>query len=89
MLLGMERKNYIRKLENWLGSERRKPLILEGARQVGKTWLMKEFAKKHFKNVIYARFDEDAILRNIWPMKLGILTLHSQLNYISPSRMRA
>ena len=66
IILGMERKNYIRKLENWLGSERRKPLILEGARQVGKTWLMQEFAKTHFTNVVYVRFDKDKILRNVF-----------------------
>ena len=62
----MDRKVYIRKLEDWLGSERRKPLILEGARQVGKTWLMQEFAKTHFKNVVYVRFDKDPILRNVF-----------------------
>lgn len=62
----MERKIYIRKLETWLCSERRKPLILEGARQVGKTWLMQEFAKTHFKNVVYVRFDKNPILRNVF-----------------------
>ena len=62
----MDRKGYIRKLESWLVSGRRKPLVLEGARQVGKTWLMKEFAKKHFKNIVYARFDKDPVLRNIF-----------------------
>lgn len=63
---GMERRAYIDKLVKWNKSSRRKPLILEGARQVGKTWLMKEFAKAHFKNVIYARFDKDKVLRSIF-----------------------
>lgn len=62
----MNRMSYSRKLEEWLNSSRRKPLILEGARQVGKTWLMREFAKTHFTNIIYARFDKDRILRDIF-----------------------
>lgn len=43
----------------WKQSARRKPLILHGARQVGKTWLLKEFGKQHFKNAIYINFDTD------------------------------
>ena len=66
IICGMKRGSYINKLESWVRSSRRKPLILEGARQVGKTWLMQEFAKTHFQNVIYARFDKDKILRNIF-----------------------
>ena len=62
----MERREYIDKLVKWAKSSRRKPLILEGARQVGKTWLMQEFAKAHYKNVIYARFDKDKILKSIF-----------------------
>ena len=41
----------IEKLLKWKQSKRRKPLIIEGARQVGKTWLMKEFCKSQLKNV--------------------------------------
>ena len=44
----MKRDDYIAKLALWKDSLRRKPLILEGARQVGKTWLMKEFASGFF-----------------------------------------
>ena len=39
------------KLVEWKNSPRRKPLILNGARQVGKTWLLKEFGRRHFANV--------------------------------------
>lgn len=62
----MDRKRYMEKLEQWAKSFGRKPLILEGARQVGKTWLMQEFAKSHFENVVYARFDKDKLLRAIF-----------------------
>ena len=46
-----------RKLYKWRESKRRKPLIIEGARQVGKTWLMKEFGSKAYANTVYINFD--------------------------------
>ena len=46
----------IDKLVEWKNSEDRKPLILSGARQVGKTWLMMEFGKKYYKNIAYITF---------------------------------
>ncbi len=47
-------------LVKWKNSARRKPLVLNGARQVGKTWLLREFGKRHFDNVAYVNFDSDA-----------------------------
>lgn len=47
------------KLFDWKKSPRRKPLILNGARQVGKTWLLKDFGQSHFANVAYVNFDND------------------------------
>ena len=41
------------KLLKWKESKHRKPLIIEGARQVGKTWLMKEFGKLYFADTVY------------------------------------
>lgn len=43
----------------WKQSSRRKPLILKGVRQVGKTWILKEFGKRYYKNVAYFNFDEN------------------------------
>ena len=48
----------MKKLVVWKDSKYRKPLILKGARQVGKTWLLKEFAGQHYKNMAYFNFDE-------------------------------
>lgn len=47
-------------LVHWKDKPRRKPLILNGARQVGKTWLLKEFGKTQFKNVAYVNLDGNA-----------------------------
>src|SRR3989338_7613759 len=54
---------FVSQLITWKTSKRRKPLILQGARQVGKTWLMKEFGKKELKNIFIPDFDIDRILK--------------------------
>lgn len=58
----MERDS-MQKLEAWKASPRRKPLLLLGARQVGKTWLAQAFAKKHYQAMAYVRFDKSPALR--------------------------
>lgn len=52
----MKRK-MLERLAIWKSSSNRKPLILYGARQVGKTWLINEFGKTHYKDVIYINFE--------------------------------
>jgi predicted AAA+ superfamily ATPase len=47
-------------LQAWKRSSRRKPLVLKGARQVGKTWLMNEFARQSYEDSVYISFDKDA-----------------------------
>lgn len=49
----------MKKLLAWKDSLRRKPLLLNGARQVGKTWLLKEFGSRYFDNVAYVNFDNN------------------------------
>lgn len=51
----------MRALLQWKNSPRRKPLILNGARQVGKTWLLKEFGRLHFDKIAYLSLDNDAV----------------------------
>ena len=51
------------KLKHWKDSPYRKPLLLLGARQVGKTWLMKNFAERYYKNAVYVRFDKDDLMK--------------------------
>ncbi len=59
-------RNAISDLIRWKSDENRKPLILKGARQVGKTWLMKEFGEKHYDNYVYFNFDEEDELCSIF-----------------------
>ena len=47
----------IKELEEWKDAADRKPLIIRGARQVGKTWIMREFGRNNYKNVAYINFD--------------------------------
>ena len=53
-------------LEQWKTRERRKPLLLLGARQVGKTWLLQEFGRRSFRQVAYLRFDRNATARGLF-----------------------
>lgn len=54
------------KLIAWKNSPYRKPLILKGVRQVGKTWLLKEFGKRYYENVAYFNFDEHGEYREFF-----------------------
>ena len=47
------------KLLEWKNSPYRKPLVLKGVRQVGKTWILKEFGKRYYENTAYFNFDEN------------------------------
>lgn len=58
------------KLISWKKKKNRKPLIIEGARQVGKTWLMKEFGKLYFADTIYVNFDSNAWLSDFFSSDL-------------------
>lgn len=53
-------------LFKWKESKRRKPLIIEGARQVGKTWLMKEFGKQAYTDTVYINFDSNSRMADLF-----------------------
>ena len=61
----------IDKLYKWKNSKRRKPLIIEGARQVGKTWLMKEFGRQAYDNVAYINFDSNPRMKDLFASDLN------------------
>lgn len=56
----------ISQLLEWKNSDDRKPLILKGARQVGKTWLMREFGRLYYEDTFYFNFDEEDELKSIF-----------------------
>lgn len=56
----------INQMLEWKNSQDRKPLVLKGARQVGKTWLMKEFGRLYYDEVFYFNFDEEEELKSIF-----------------------
>jgi hypothetical protein len=57
------RRYAIKKLIDWKFSQNRKPLIIRGARQVGKTWIMKEFGQSQYQKTIYINFENDDLMR--------------------------
>ena len=59
----MER-SIMKSLEVWKNKKNRKPLILQGARQVGKTWVMKEFGDRYYKSVAYVNLDANVSIKN-------------------------
>ena len=60
----------IEDLRNWKYKKNRKPLIIEGARQVGKTWIMKEFGRQEYQNIVYINFDSNARVAELFSADL-------------------
>lgn len=62
----------IEKLYKWKESKRRKPLIIQGARQVGKTWIMKEFGRKAYADAVYINFDSNSQMADLFASDLNV-----------------
>lgn len=60
------RRNALESLRRWKSDDDRKPMVLKGARQVGKTWLMKEFGHSCYRHTVYFNFDEEDELKSIF-----------------------
>lgn len=60
----------IEELKKWKESKYRKPLIIEGARQVGKTWLMKEFGRLYYSDTVYVNFDSNSRMSELFSSDL-------------------
>ena len=59
-------RDIFHRLESWKEQARRKPLILQGARQTGKTWLMKTFGERSFEHTAYFNFDKNEEIHNVF-----------------------
>lgn len=66
-------------LMKWKDKKNRKPLIIQGARQVGKTWIMKEFGKRCFQNVVYINFDNNPRMKYVFEDDYDIKRIVSAL----------
>jgi hypothetical protein len=66
------RREKINELQAWKTSSSRKPLIVRGARQVGKTWLLKEFGRTSYKQVAYINFEDSPNLKSLFLQDFSI-----------------
>jgi len=66
------KRNELAHLKEWKHSKNRKPLIIRGARQTGKTWLMKELGKTEYRNVAYVNFESNAALKGMFSVDFDI-----------------
>lgn len=82
----MKRDIYSKLLE-WKASSRRKPLLLQGARQTGKTYILKEFARKEYVNAIYCNFEEDPNLHHLFMSDLNPERILGELSIYMNSRI--
>lgn len=71
----------------WKDKKNRKPLLIRGARQVGKTWIMKEFGRRYFEQVVYISFDNNEHMKNVFEMDYDIPRIISALKLESKSRI--
>ncbi|MFT3949941.1 MAG: AAA family ATPase [Agriterribacter sp.] len=79
----MEIKRQIEeKLIAWQKAKKRKPLVLRGARQVGKTWLLKRFGESHFSNIAYFNFEEQPELKQFFQQTKDVTRLLENLTLV-------
>ena len=82
------KRNAMQSLINWKNDPERKPLILRGARQVGKTWLMKEFGQTCYANYVYFNFDEEDELKSIFQANKNPHRIIELLSMISGEKIQ-
>ena len=81
-VLNLERLLYKNLLE-WKNSKDRKPLILKGVRQCGKTWLLKEFGKKNYEDVAYFNFEGNDSLQERFSQDLDVKRIIEELSILN------
>ena len=76
-------------LIKWKDRKNRKPLVIEGARQVGKTWLMKEFGRVCFSDTVYINFDSDNRLKALFEQDSDVKRLITGLEIYTGKKIRS
>lgn len=74
-------------LLKWKNSKHRKPLILKGVRQVGKTWVLKEFGKRYYENTAYFNFDEHEEYRQFFETTKDVERILQNLMLVSGQKI--
>ncbi len=74
-------------LAQWKEKKYRKPLILKGVRQVGKTWILKEFGKKYYENTAYFNFDENPEYKQFFETTKSVERILQNLTLISGQKI--
>lgn len=77
------KRTIISQLDIWKKSAKRKPLVLKGVRQVGKTWLLKNFGLQHYKNTAYFNFDEQNELKQYFEMTKDVQRILQHLSMVN------
>ena len=77
------KRTAIQELISWKNKKNRKPLIVRGARQVGKTWLMKEFGKNEYKQTVYINFESTKTLSTLFKENFNIQRIITALQIVS------
>lgn len=77
-MIALER-NLFENLEKWKMKKNRKPLIIQGARQVGKTWIMKEFGARYYKKTVYINFDNNEVMKKVFEIDFNISRIVSAI----------
>ena len=81
MYRNVMKRNAIKELYEWKENNGRKPLVILGARQVGKTWLMKEFGKEAYKKCAYVNFEDNDDLRGLFEHDFDIQRIIANLQW--------
>ena len=81
MYQNVMKRNAIKELYEWKENNDRKPLVILGARQVGKTWLMKEFGKEAYKKCAYVNFEDNDDLRGLFEHDFDIQRIIANLQW--------
>ena len=75
------KRTAIKDLYQWKESNNRKPLIMLGARQVGKTWLMQEFAKEAYSKSAYVNFEDNEMLKDLFAHDFDITRIVNSIQW--------
>ncbi|TGX97896.1 ATP-binding protein [Bacteroides muris (ex Afrizal et al. 2022)] len=82
-------RNIIEQLREWKNKEGRKPLILAGARQVGKTYILRKFGEEEFDNVVYVNCEDNVLAKNLFAQDYNMQRIVLALGAIAGQSIEA